>query len=193
MQNVRLLQIVCVSWIVCSEVALSQVFGSETKQEIPNEDFEIKMYRNAAFLDVGTRLLSMNYERMIHEELSVRIGVAVPLLNDFPGFTLPMPLMFNFLFPVFEETAFAEVGLGFLLAIGFEDSPAPIRNLQDTSFVRRNLDEAIAVSLNGHPTASFALRVQPQQYNVFWRFAVVPFSSPLGLRWNFSASIGFRF
>jgi hypothetical protein len=101
--------------------------------------------------------------------------------------------MFNFLFPVFEETAFAEVGLGFLLAIGFEDSPAPIRNLQDTSFVRRNLDEAIAVSLNGHPTASFALRVQPQQYNVFWRFAVVPFSSPLGLRWNFSASIGFRF
>ncbi len=179
--------------MVCSESALSQVFGSETQQEIPNEDFEIKVYRNATFLDVGNRLLTMNYERMIHDELSVRIGVAVPLQNDFPGFTLPMPLMFNFFIPVFEETAFAEVGLGFLLAIGFEDSPAPVRDLQDTLFVRRNLDEAIAVSLNGHPTASFALRIQPPQYNVFWRFAVTPYSSPAGLRWNFSASVGFRF
>jgi len=179
--------------MVCSESALSQVFGSETKQEIPNEDFEIKAYRNATFLDVGNRLLSINYERMINEELSVRIGVAVPMQKDFPFLTLPVPLMFNFFIPVFEETAFAEVGLGFLLAIGFEDSPAPVRDLQDTLLVRRNLDEAIAVSLNGHPTASFALRVQPLQYNVFWRFAVVPFSSPVGLRWNFSASIGFRF
>jgi hypothetical protein len=51
--------------MVCSESALSQVFGSETKQEIPNEDFEIKAYRNATFLDVGNRLLSINYERMI--------------------------------------------------------------------------------------------------------------------------------
>ena len=193
MRHVRLLQLLCVCMMVCSESALSQVFGSETKQEIPNEDFEIKAYRNATFLDVGNRLLSINYERMINEELSVRIGVAVPLLNDFPGFTLPLPLMFNFFIPVFEETAFAEVGLGFLLAIGFEDSPAPVRDLQDTLLVRRNLDEAIAVSLNGHPTASFALRIQPQQYNVFWRFAVTPYSSPVGLRWNFSASVGFRF
>jgi hypothetical protein len=183
----------CAYWIVFSKSALAQVFGSETNEEIPNEDFEIRVYRNATFIEAGNRLLSTNYERMIDDELSVRIGVALPLLDDFPGFTLPLPLMFNFFIPVFEETAFAEVGVGFLLAIGFEDAPAPIRDLRDTLQVQRPFSEAIAVSLNGHPTASVALRIQPPQHNVFWRFAVMPFSSPVGLRWNFSASIGFRF
>ncbi len=71
--------------MVCSESALSQVFSSETKQEIPNEDLEIKMYRNATFLDVGNRLFSINYERMINEELSVRIGFACQRRKTFPG------------------------------------------------------------------------------------------------------------
>lgn len=105
---------------------------------------------------------------MINEELSVRIGVALPLMDDFPGFTLPLLLMFNFFIPVFEETAFAEDGVRFLLAIGFEDSPVPIRDLRDTLQVQRPFSEAIAVSLNGHPIASVALRIQPPQHNVFW-------------------------
>lgn len=175
-----------------SHIAFSQVFGSETKEEIAQEDWMPKVFMNATYLEAGNSLVSINYERLISEGLSVRIGVAMPLNPAFNE-QLPMPTMVNFLFPILDEQLRAEIGLGFLFAIGFEDNPAPIRDLQDSSGLNRVFNESNAISFNGYPAACFALRIEPLQNNVLWRFAVTPFSSPVGLRWNFSASIGFRF
>ncbi len=188
----RLLGLMCACWTMCSPVAFSQVSGSETKEEIDGEDWMPKVFMNATYLEAGNRLISINYERMVGEELSVRIGVALPLDRLFNE-QLPMPAMVNFLFPILGEQLRAEFGLGFLFAIGFEDNPAPIRDLQDSSGLNRVFNESNAISFNGYPAACFALRIEPLQNNVLWRFAVTPFTSPVGLRWNFSASIGFRF
>lgn len=82
-------------WAMVSQVALSQVFGSETKEEIANEDWMPKVFMNATYLEAGNRLVSINYERMVSEGLSVRIGVALPLDQAFNE-QLPMPTMIIF-------------------------------------------------------------------------------------------------
>lgn len=176
-----------------SESADAQVFGSETKQEIPEAVEFPRTYLNATYLDAGSQLLSINYERSVGENLAVRIGVALSYDNLIPE-RAPLPAMVNFFIPILDEQFRAEIGLGLLFAVGFDNAPgAPIGDLRDTSQIRSALDEANPVSLNGYPAASFGFRIEPHQNNVLWRVSVMPISSPVGLRWNFSASVGFRF